>query len=317
MLVLVLLFPGIAGGQPLLPFKSRELQEGRHFIQKHIAAPEVSEPSGQLNETYVFETPPIRGPKPPIQLEYSSSAGGSEYGWGWELSIPVIERSKRFGAPRASQDFYRYRTGHSLAELVPTGVTTASGAVEYRERIERSFNRYLRYDNRWVVLTPNGLRFELGDTAGARAGTNTAIITGTFAWYVTRVIDANSNYTQYQYEADIVGNPRIRAIRFGGNTAASVNPALVVDFIWVSRGAAPHEVQESYGSGYRRVFGRDVLDQVRVTAPSHATSGPAVIPTSSPTTRTYHLVYEVPSVEVNKMFYLTSITLNGFPPSKV
>jgi YD repeat-containing protein len=313
-ILFLVVIPAVAHGQPLLPFKSRELQEGRHYIQKHVAVPEVSEPSGQLNETYPIELPSIRGPKPPIVFEYSSSGGGSEYGWGWELSLPAIERSRRQGVPSSSRDLYRFRQGHSSAEIIPTGVTTALGGVEYRERIERSFNRYVRYGNRWVILTAKGLRYELGDIVFARAGTDTSSITGTFAWFATKVSDPNSNYVTYEYEFDSISNPRIRAIRAGGNSLAGIQPPLVVDFLWVPRGGSPFVVQENYASGYRRRFGRDVLDQVRVNAPKHATSGPSVVPVSSPEVRTYQLVYESPEVVRNKMFYLASIAVVGLPP---
>jgi Salmonella virulence plasmid 65kDa B protein len=225
-----LLLQTLASAQPLLPFKSRELQEGRHFIQKHLGVPEVSESSGQLTESFKIEVPPARGPVPSIQLDYSSSAGGSEYGWGWELSIPVIERSRRFGVPRAVNDLYRFRNGHATAEIVPTGVTTPTGGAEYRERVERSFNRYIRYGNRWVILTPAGLRYELGDVAGARAGTSIGTLSGTFAWHATRLIDANNNFASFEYQNDYIGNPRIHYIRYGGNSALAYPAAFSVAY---------------------------------------------------------------------------------------
>ena len=303
-----------ASAQPTLPFKSRELQEGKHFISSSIAIPEVSEASGQARETFAFHVPKGRGVTPVVQMEYSSSGNASEYGHGWELSIPVIERSRRFGVPTSNTDLFRYRVGHAQHELVPTGVFTLTGGVEYKERVETTFNRYIRYDNRWVLLSRNGVRYEFGTNWSSRAGTNRFQFSGTFAWYVERIIDSNNNFASYEYEQDSVDNPRIHHIYYNGNSAVFNLPAgLSIDFTWAWTAAADTEVRNDYASGYRRVFGKDSLIQVQIGAQKHQTTGPAVVPTSSPETLVYYLYYSNPAATLNRTFYLLRIDPPGIP----
>ena len=82
---------------PLIPFRSRELEEGRSFHKTQTAVPSVSEAAGQVTYSYAIDVPRGRGVTPRVELEYTSSGRQSEFGWGWELTLPTIARTQRLG----------------------------------------------------------------------------------------------------------------------------------------------------------------------------------------------------------------------------
>jgi hypothetical protein len=184
---------------PTIDFKSRELQEGKSYTERIIAALAVGETAGSTSYSYDFQVPPGRGITPSLSLVYSSSADYSEVGHGWELTLPLIERSSEHGVPAYdAEDTFRFRNGHSAVDLVATGVTTSDGWIEYREESERSFARYLFKANAWRILRKDGTRIELGTSALTRRGRNLAAgLSGTAAWLAARIIDTHSNYALY------------------------------------------------------------------------------------------------------------------------
>ncbi|HCU23647.1 MAG TPA: hypothetical protein DF383_01420, partial [Deltaproteobacteria bacterium] len=161
-IIITSFFAGLGATQaalPTIPFTPHELKEGNHSVSSLIAVPQVGQ--GQLSYSYNIAIPAGRGVTPKLQLEYSSGARYSEFGYGWQLSIPTIERSQRKGIVDYNSDLFLFREGHSTTQLIPTGETTPNGGKVYRERVEKSFNQYIRYGNTWRVLG-NGLRYELG-----------------------------------------------------------------------------------------------------------------------------------------------------------
>lgn len=306
---IALIATGTASAQPTIPFKSRELQPGRKFSQQLLGVPGVSESSGQLSHSYPIEIPSGRGITPSIALEYSSSAGLSEFGYGWELTLPTIERSQRNGVPDYVHDLYRFKNGHSVSELIATGVTTAGGGIEYRERVERSFNRYLRYGNQWRIQTQKGVRYELGSANVARAGKNVALgLSGTAAWFVDRIIDSNNNYALYEYAPDLAGRPQIRWIRYNGNAGTNLLPGMTVEFVWATHFGAAGDVF-SWRSGYLRRMGGQRLDTVVLRVPKHAGNTSVL----TPEVRTSRFTYASSTVTIDRVFYLQSAGIDGFP----
>ncbi|MBA3463440.1 MAG: hypothetical protein H0T46_26025 [Deltaproteobacteria bacterium] len=298
-----------ASAQPVIPFKSREIQPGRKSSQHLLAAPGISESSGQLTYGYPIEIPAGRGVTPTLVLEYSSSAGPSEFGYGWDLTLSTIERTQRNGVTDYIEDLYRYKNGHSIAEVVPTGVTTPGGGVEYRERVERSFNRYLRFGDRWIIQTPNGVRLELGTTRASRRGKAIGRgLAGTAAWLVDRIIDTNNNYAQFEYAADSLRNAQLRWVRYNGNAGTNLLPGMSVELVWESH-FGPGEAVPWHRSGYPRVFGDQRLASVVVRVPKHAGNTSVL----SPETRTTRFTYASPTLTSDRVFYLESAGIDGFP----
>jgi RHS repeat-associated protein len=312
----LVLVHGQAFSQPKIDFRSRELQEGRHFTQKLLAILAVGESSGQLNYRFDFELAPGRGITPELALVYSSTAGYSDVGQGWELTIPTIERSSRRGPPKYDDtwDTFIYRDGHDAVELISTNVTV-NGWREFREKTERSFNRYLFANNTWRVLDKAGTRIELGTSSTARRGKGgLSTSAGTAAWLASRIIDTAGNYALYEYEAGPDKNARLQSIRYNGNIYTGLAPALEARLVWENRADATKLNPRSYRRGYPQTFGIDKLARVIVSAPPHATTGsPALVPASSPTSRTYEISYPSAVVATNSAYRVDGIQIDSLP----
>jgi RHS repeat-associated protein len=310
--------PASPDAQPLLEFKSREIAEGKNFATPLGAVLAVGESGGQASYRFDVVVPEARGITPEVALVYASTAGHSEYGWGWELTLPVIERDAQDGVPRyLSTETFRYRSGHSVARLVDTGVTTSDGWKEYREEIESTFSRYLYKANVWRVLRTDGTSLHLGTDTTSRRGKAVGSLSGTAAWLVRRIYDTHSNYAQYVYGPDAAGNAQLRSIDYNGNVPKPLAPTMHVEFIWTPHWSPSAQPPSDYKSGYKRVFGQDRLASIRVTAGQHNTNGnPAKLPSSSPTIRTTVLDYGLPTGQtMDRLFFLRSIQQDSLPPA--
>ncbi len=314
--VLLSLCSSTAFAQPTISFRSRELQEGRNFIKAQIAVPHVAEASGAIDYSYKIDLPAGRGVTPVVELQYSSLGRFSQFGWGWELTIPTIERTQRFGVADYTSNLFMFREGHTTHELVPTGMTTPLGGTEYKERIEKTFRRYIFYQasNQWRILVPNGVRLELGTANSSRRGANPNLgPSGTSEWLVSRIIDANNNYATYEYENGFDRLMRIKTIRYNGNAGTGVAPLWTVTFSWVSQFSA---LGSGFRSGFRKSFGGDRLTGIVVNVPAHAiaSGNPAFVPASSPTSRSYTFTYSDVFAATDNVFHLLSVQQAGLPP---
>lgn len=300
---------------PEIPFRSSEVQEGRSYLKSQVAVPTVGESAGQIAYTYPIEVPAGRGITPRVALEYSSSGRQSEYGYGWELTLPMVGRTQRLGVVDYGGNLYTYREGGTSYELVPTGVTTPSGGNEYKERTEQTFRRYLFYpaSNQWRILTPSGQRYELGTANSSRRGKTTNLgPTGTAEWLVARIIDTNNNYASYEYTNGATRSARIARILYNGNAATGIPATWSVTFSWSTNFGT---TANGFRSGFERRFGADILNDIVVSIPTHATTGnPALIPSTSPQSRTYHLSYNSLSGNTDNIHYLRSVQAGNFPP---
>lgn len=319
--VFVLLLAGLgpstiawAQDVPLIQFQSRELKDGKNFTDRISAVLSVGESSGQVSYEYPIDVPPGRGVTPRVALAYSSHARQSEFGYGWQLTMPIIERSERKGPMGA---VFQYRNGHETSELVYT--QTVGTWDEYHEVNERTFSRYL-FDSRsnlWRILRLDGTRTELGNSTLYQRGPNlSAGATGTATWLPYRIYDTHNNYAEYQYATAPDGDRRISQIVYDGNTSTALTPAVTVTFTWATNWGTGVPVPLSYHSGFLRAFGQDRLASITVTAGPESSGGhnPATVPTNSPQSRRYDFTYTASTgVNFNNMFYLTEAFIEGFP----
>ena len=95
------------------------------------AQPHINGSTGAFTQSYSLDIPPgLNGLQPDVTLDYSSQrTQDSIVGYGWQLSIPVIQRLNKTG----SQDLYGnmpYFTSSIDGELTNVTVTaTTSGAT--------------------------------------------------------------------------------------------------------------------------------------------------------------------------------------------
>lgn len=312
--LLVLAVAASAQAQPKLSFKSRELQEGKNSLSKLTAVLAVGEAVGELSYRYAIEVPAGRGVTPEIALDYSSHSGHSEYGWGWNLTVPSIERSDKNGVGATAplgfqQPMFRFRNGNQTIDLIRVG-TPSSGWEVWRERRESTFARYLRNSatNTWRVLRSDGVRLDLGLSTDSRRGTQTGHEPSTDVWQVDTITDTHGNYARYSYDPT---DGLINSIQYNGNSALRLAPTMSVRFEW---GNIPTSVLRiNYRAGFPRYAGKRTLDAIVVSVPRHATTNAALVPASSPTTRRYTFTYRSPS-QFDNMYYLISAQQESFPP---
>lgn len=315
----------VATAQPTIQFKSRELSEGRNYTQQLTAVLSVGESSGTVSYRFPISVPPGRGLTPEVALEYSSNGGASEYGWGWQLTIPMIERSHKQGTFHAvddpNVDLYTYRNGQETAELVFDGPVEGESlghfghqCNRFLERSDRSHSRYVYCgSDGWSIYRTNGTRLDLTTTLpGGSTGSSAHI------WMVTTIVETHGNYIQYNYGVDNYDglNPKIRSIQYTGNTNAGIAPQSRIDFVWNAHwGAVGAPFPVSLRDGFTRQIGNESLDTIVVTSPPHSTAGsPAAVPSSSPTSRTYSFGYTpAAGVTFDNTFYLLSAQVESEP----
>lgn len=206
--------PGEAVAQPKIEFKSRELQEGRNYLQQLIGNVAVMGSGGSLSYDFPLTAPSGRGMTPSLGLVYSSSAEMSEYGYGWDLTLPMLERNSAEGVPQFDDsDVFQYRQGFDRRPLVATGEITADGWAVFREETERTFSRYLLKSNSWRILSLDGKRLELGTGSDSRRGRGTrSVLADTAAWMPKRSIDTHGNFIVYEYWSDRVGQSSVYVV---------------------------------------------------------------------------------------------------------
>ncbi len=300
-----------------IDFKSREAKEGRNFAKRIIATLAVGKSSGQATYEFDFDLPAGRGVSPSLALSYSSTAGVSEVGEGWALSVPMIERGYEHGPPSFDDavDVFKFRAGHDAQELVATGEVLAPGWTVFREKTERSFSLYLRKDNTWRVLHKDGTRLELGTSPASRRGLGArATSAETAAWLVTRIVDTHGNEAFYQYEAGRGQNALLSRIDYTGNPAAGLLPQHHVQLVWENHFASNDRRVVSLRKGYFENFGLERLAAVRVTAaPLPMTGSPAQVPATSPSEILYTLTHDSSS-NGDPGLRLTRIQVGTLPP---
>ncbi len=159
--------------------------------------------SGSASYSYAFELPPgTGGLTPALALVYSSSAGHSEVGYGWSLTLGAIERSTRFGVP----DYGAGDPFELEGELLVRGPDWSGSAQRYFKRIHDG-SRILYYpppDDTWEVTDVQGMIYRYGSQPGSRLAKGPlagGLPTGpTFRWNLDEVEDPQGNAYRIEYE---------------------------------------------------------------------------------------------------------------------
>ena len=207
------------------------------------ATPQVDHFTGGARLEIPIQIPPgRRDATPELKLVYSSAAGDSPWGFGWDLPIGHISRSTKWGVPTCplnvtddKVDFVLNLNGSSL-ELKHQYSFQEHGATThfYRARITESYleiwaNTGTR--NRWDVWDRAGNKYEFGRAPAARihSGVDTFYDTRynattgancdfTTQWMLTKFISPNGNEIVYTYSKDVGNNATyLRYIDYGGN----------------------------------------------------------------------------------------------------
>ena len=176
--------------------------------------------TGQLTGTIPLEVPSGRnGLQPNLAVVYSSAAGESWLGRGWDLNPGVIERQTKFGVNYGGDD-YVFRSSGVTRELVRTT------GNEYRANIEQDFTRIEKITGGtpyFMATDTSGTKYFFGQQANARVAQGNNI----FRWALNRVEDPDGNYMLLTYTRHR-GQLYLATIRYTGN--GSLPPTNTVTF---------------------------------------------------------------------------------------
>ena len=181
---------------------------------------------------------------PSLSLQYRSGNPNTWVGFGWQLNPGYIQRSTKYGQPTYNdeEDTFIFVSQSQSTELVHLIDNV------YQAKIESGFVKYYKEtDDTWYLLTKGGNKMYLGDTVDARQTT----AKGTFAWYITRGVDPNGNYIEFEYAKDS-GKIYPSRILYTGNEITSATPKYEVVFNLEDR----TDISSSYITGEECTVGK-------------------------------------------------------------
>ena len=166
--------------------------------------------TGAFGHAIPITVPPGRkGIQPALALNYRSSNPNSWVGLGFSLNPGYIVRSTRLGPPKYidTQDTFYFITDAGATELV--------WLIDnlYQAKVESSFTKFFKEaDDSWRAVAKDGSSLRFGQTTDSKETSQQ----GTFAWYLTKVIDTNANFIEYRYSKD-QGKSYLSRIDYTGN----------------------------------------------------------------------------------------------------
>ncbi len=180
-------------------------------------------PDGACHVSFPFRLLPMKfGPQPNMNLEYNSSVGFTVCGIGWDLPIDYIERSTKNGVP-----FYNNRDkfDHTGDDLVLThGIWLTKQAGKYAKHIYNAGN------DSWLVNDKNGNLYYYGTTPSSKEnGTSLSNTSGTYRWYLTKIVDAYGNILENKYIVN-GGKSYLQEIDYGGDNSSALARSITFEY---------------------------------------------------------------------------------------
>ncbi|WP_405470480.1 SpvB/TcaC N-terminal domain-containing protein [Morganella morganii] len=158
-----------------------------------------------------------RGYAPSLSLSYSSQAGNSAFGAGWDINLPAISRRTRKGVPAyTAADEFLDPAGEVLAAipgvtdkrrtLLGTELPVSYQITTFRARVERDFSRleYWQPENSttepdfWLWYAADGQVHLLGYESSARISDSGH----TARWLLNASVSATGEQIHYRYRAE-------------------------------------------------------------------------------------------------------------------
>ncbi len=154
----------------------------------------------QTQGAFVYDialtVPPGRNNLTPVlKLTYNnySASPFDQFGYGWSISIPYVERLNRTGTEDMYTDSY-FLSSQDGEIVLQTGTTTAYGA-----KVDSGdFKKYTYVGGVWTVTDKRGMVYKYGSAAGSRQD-DPADPSRVFRWMLSEIRDPNGNYITYTY----------------------------------------------------------------------------------------------------------------------
>ncbi|HEY5912363.1 MAG TPA: toxin TcdB middle/N-terminal domain-containing protein [Verrucomicrobiae bacterium] len=135
------------------------------------------------------------GHVPKLKLGYEGGGGNGALGFGWTLSLQLVQRRTDRGIPTYGENLGFSREDVFINESKEELVPQTNGY--YFCRNEGAFTRYRSVGNYWEATLPEGTRLEFGRSAAARIEDP---VTGhVCCWLLESGIDTHTNTILYSY----------------------------------------------------------------------------------------------------------------------
>ncbi len=151
--------------------------------------------------------------QPDISLVYNNQEknDASQFGYGWSLSIPYIERTNKFGVEK----LYSVPTFYSS---IDGELATTTNSSHFVPRVDSGDYRWYTYfGNVWKITDTEGNSYYFGQNASARLS-DAQNSTRTHRWYLERIEDTLGNSVDYSYEF-IEGNVYPKSITYTNHSS--------------------------------------------------------------------------------------------------
>lgn len=163
-----------------------------------VIRPNIDQSTGALIYDYPMETPNgFNQQNPNLKLTYNSQdvKNDSVFGYGWNVSIPYIERVNKHGV----NDFYS-GDGIDFASSV-FGELVQKTTTTYVPKSASDIVLISFVNNVWTYIDKEGTTYVYGLTSAGRQDdpSNSAHI---YKWMLTSVTDSNGNSISYTYTKD-------------------------------------------------------------------------------------------------------------------
>jgi RHS repeat-associated protein len=188
------------------PNEIKDIKAADPGAKINLIAPPTANNMGDARLSYPLEVPPGRaGLEPELAVAYSSAAGNSWTGMGWELATPAITIETRWGVPRyeLAQETETYLlNGEQLTPVAHRAQPQARTAEKvFHSRVEGRFDRIVRHGDSptnywWEVTSKSGKRMIFG---GAADTTLTDARGNIASWVLREIRDTNDNFVSYHY----------------------------------------------------------------------------------------------------------------------
>jgi len=212
--------------------------------------------TGSFSHAIPISVPPARaGMQPNVGLTYRSSNPNSWLGVGFNLNPGHIIRSTRLGPPsyNDTEDTFYFISDSGTTELIHLKDNL------YQAKIESSFTKFFKESSdSWKVVSKDGSVVYFGQASNSKETSPK----GTFSWYITKAIDTNSNYIEYQYTKD-QGKSYLSRIDYTGNEKEGIRPTNTVNFFLEDR----EDISSSYITA-NRIATAKRLKEIEVKANS-------------------------------------------------
>lgn len=190
----------LVSASPALAVDPDPLRYQSFWGERHGASIiDPTESSGGFETRYEIQVPPGRlGMQPDLSLIYNSwgNDNTSPFGYGWNVSIPFIERISKKG----TNELYTSGLFSSSLDGELASTTGSFYGAKYEGGAFRSYE-FASSSTYWVVTDKQGVTYTFGKTAGARQDKPTDS-TQVFRWMLEEVRDPNNNFIRYEYYKD-------------------------------------------------------------------------------------------------------------------